>query len=153
MKLSPASCHFIPLRSKYSPQHSVLILNLCSSLNVKGDVSYPHKTTGKVIVCKAPPLQLHISKEHPCPHLYITTLLSCTFVMSAYTWTESVDMVISRQMLEPSFLLLCCTNNIATFKKYGIPVSMGLFQALVWNAILNSSGQHDLVFYLLNSQL
>jgi hypothetical protein len=24
MQFSPTSCHFIPLRSKYSPQHSVL---------------------------------------------------------------------------------------------------------------------------------
>jgi hypothetical protein len=33
---SPASCHFIPLGSKYSPQHSFEnIPNLCSSLKVR----------------------------------------------------------------------------------------------------------------------
>jgi hypothetical protein len=40
MQFSPTSCHFVPLWSKYSPQH----LSLCSSLNVKYQVSHPHKT-------------------------------------------------------------------------------------------------------------
>jgi len=31
----PTSRHFLPLRSKYSPQHSVLKLSLCSSLSVR----------------------------------------------------------------------------------------------------------------------
>jgi hypothetical protein len=33
-KFSPPSRHSIPLRPKYSPQHSVLTLSLCTSLNV-----------------------------------------------------------------------------------------------------------------------
>jgi hypothetical protein len=48
MQFSPTSCHFIPLRSKYSPKHPVL--NLCSSLNVRDQFSHPYKTTGKIIV-------------------------------------------------------------------------------------------------------
>jgi hypothetical protein len=41
MQFFPFSCHFIPLRSKYSPQHPVFKnqLSLCSSLNVRGQVS------------------------------------------------------------------------------------------------------------------
>jgi hypothetical protein len=47
----PPSCHFISPKSKYS-----LItlfsktLNVCSSLNMKDQVSYPYNTTGKIIV-------------------------------------------------------------------------------------------------------
>jgi hypothetical protein len=51
MKFSPTTCHFIPLRSKYSPKHPFSnTLNLCSSLNVRDKVSHPYKTTGKIIV-------------------------------------------------------------------------------------------------------
>jgi hypothetical protein len=50
MQSSPASCHFFPLRSEYSPQESVLkTLNLCSSHNVRDQVSHPYKTTGKTL--------------------------------------------------------------------------------------------------------
>jgi hypothetical protein len=47
-----SSCHFIPLRSKYSLQQSVLKYlqsTLCSSLNVRDQVSHPYKTTEKII--------------------------------------------------------------------------------------------------------
>jgi hypothetical protein len=45
MRPHPASCHFIPLRPKYSPQHRVFnTFNLCASLNVRNQVSYPYKT-------------------------------------------------------------------------------------------------------------
>jgi sulfur relay (sulfurtransferase) DsrC/TusE family protein len=38
---SPVSCHFLPLRSKYSPQHLFSkILNLCSSLVVRKHVTH-----------------------------------------------------------------------------------------------------------------
>jgi hypothetical protein len=47
MQFSPASCHFILLRSKYSPQ--LPVLKLCSSLNVRDQVSHPYKTS-KIIV-------------------------------------------------------------------------------------------------------
>jgi hypothetical protein len=51
MQSSPTSCHFIPLRSKYSPQHLFSsTLSLCSSLNVRGQVSHTYETTGKVTV-------------------------------------------------------------------------------------------------------
>jgi hypothetical protein len=38
--------------SKYSPQHIILNHphNLCSSLNVRDQVSHPYRTTGKIIV-------------------------------------------------------------------------------------------------------
>jgi hypothetical protein len=49
MQFSP-TYHFIPLRSKYSPQHPVLTLSLCSSLNIRDQVSHPYRTTGKIIV-------------------------------------------------------------------------------------------------------
>jgi hypothetical protein len=48
---SSASCHFIPLRSKYLL--SILFSNiftLLPSLNVGHQVSHPHRTTGKIIV-------------------------------------------------------------------------------------------------------
>jgi hypothetical protein len=51
MQSSAASCHFLPLSFKYSPQHPVLkSLNLYSSLTVRDKVSYPYKTTGKIII-------------------------------------------------------------------------------------------------------
>jgi hypothetical protein len=46
--ISPASRHFLPLGSKYSPQHPVLKHSLCSSLSVWDQVSYPDKTTSKI---------------------------------------------------------------------------------------------------------
>jgi hypothetical protein len=45
MQLSPASCYLMPFRSKYPPPHPVL----CSSLNVRDQVSHPYKTIDKVI--------------------------------------------------------------------------------------------------------
>jgi hypothetical protein len=50
MKLSPTSHHFISLWSKYSLQHPVLKHNLCSSLNVRDQISHPYRTTGKIII-------------------------------------------------------------------------------------------------------
>jgi hypothetical protein len=49
MQFSPFSRHLILLRSKYPPQHPVLnTLSLCSSLNVRDQVSHPYRTTGSV---------------------------------------------------------------------------------------------------------
>jgi hypothetical protein len=46
----PPCCHFIPLRSQYSPKHPVSnTLCLCSSLNARDQVSHPYKTTGKIV--------------------------------------------------------------------------------------------------------
>ncbi|PNF25245.1 hypothetical protein B7P43_G13294, partial [Cryptotermes secundus] len=53
MQFSPTSCHFISLRSKYSPKKNTLFSNtlrLRSSLNVRDQVSHPYRTTGKIIV-------------------------------------------------------------------------------------------------------
>jgi hypothetical protein len=52
MQFSPTSYHFISLRSKYSPQHPVLRYphSLCSSLNVRDQVSHPYRTTGRITV-------------------------------------------------------------------------------------------------------
>jgi hypothetical protein len=45
MQFSPTSRHF-SLRSKYSPQHPVLKHpSLCSSLNVRDQVSHPYRAT------------------------------------------------------------------------------------------------------------
>jgi hypothetical protein len=52
MQLSPPSHHFIPLPSKYSQVPS----SLCSSLNIGGQVSSRHRTTGKIIVLHIPVL-------------------------------------------------------------------------------------------------
>jgi hypothetical protein len=48
---SPASHHFLHLGSRCSP-HTLFpnTCNLCSSLNVRKQVSYPYKTTGKIII-------------------------------------------------------------------------------------------------------
>jgi hypothetical protein len=46
MSFYPASCHFILLRSKYSPKDPVLKHpHLCPYLNERGQVSHPYKTT------------------------------------------------------------------------------------------------------------
>jgi hypothetical protein len=51
-RFSPSSCHFIPLRSKYSPQHPVLKHHRSMFLyvNAREQVSRPYKTKGKIIV-------------------------------------------------------------------------------------------------------
>jgi hypothetical protein len=44
MQSSPASRHFLPLRSKYSPQHPVLKQpQLCSSFSVIDQVQHEYK--------------------------------------------------------------------------------------------------------------
>jgi hypothetical protein len=51
MQLSPTTCHFIPLRPKYSPKHPVFKYpQSMFSLKVRDQVSHPYKTTGKIIV-------------------------------------------------------------------------------------------------------
>jgi hypothetical protein len=51
VRFSSNSYHFVPLWSKYSPQHPVLnTLSLCSSFNVRHQVPHPYRTTGKLIV-------------------------------------------------------------------------------------------------------
>jgi hypothetical protein len=47
IQLFPATYHFVPLRSDFSPDHPGLKhLNLCSSFNLRDQVSHPYKTTG-----------------------------------------------------------------------------------------------------------
>jgi hypothetical protein len=54
MQFSPFSCHLISLWSEYPPQHPVLKKpRLCSSLNVRDQVSHPYRTTGKIVVLYA----------------------------------------------------------------------------------------------------
>jgi hypothetical protein len=48
MQVSPPSRHLISLRSKYPPQHPAFCL--CSSLNVRDQVSHPYRITGNFIV-------------------------------------------------------------------------------------------------------
>jgi hypothetical protein len=44
-------CHFLPLRSKYFPQHPVVRYPRApSSLNVRDQVSHTYRTTNKIIV-------------------------------------------------------------------------------------------------------
>jgi hypothetical protein len=51
MQSSPISRHFLPFRSKYSPQHLFSnTINLCSSLSVRDQVSNPYRTTGKIMI-------------------------------------------------------------------------------------------------------
>ena len=42
--------YFLPLGSFFLITLFSNILNLCSSLNIRDQVSFPHKTTGKLIV-------------------------------------------------------------------------------------------------------
>jgi hypothetical protein len=46
MQFYPSYYYLIPLRSKYSLQHSVLCL--CCSVNMRDQISHTYKTTGKV---------------------------------------------------------------------------------------------------------
>jgi hypothetical protein len=47
----PTSFHFICLIFRYSPQYPVLnILNLCSSFNMRDQLSHLYKTTVKIMV-------------------------------------------------------------------------------------------------------
>jgi hypothetical protein len=49
MQFCPFSCHLISLRSKYPPQHPVFKNHsLCSSLNVRDQVSHPYRTIPRV---------------------------------------------------------------------------------------------------------
>jgi hypothetical protein len=48
MQFPRVSRHFISLRPRYSPQHPAL--SLCSSLNVRNQVSHPYRTTSIIIV-------------------------------------------------------------------------------------------------------
>jgi hypothetical protein len=50
MQFSPTSCRFISLHSNILSSLFSNSLNLCSSLNVKDQVSHPYRTTGKIIV-------------------------------------------------------------------------------------------------------
>jgi hypothetical protein len=51
IEFSPPSLHFIPLFSKYSPQHPVLKYSQSVFLrNIRNQISHPYKTTGKIIV-------------------------------------------------------------------------------------------------------
>jgi hypothetical protein len=50
MQFSPVSRHFLPPRSEFSPQRSVLTLTLCSSVNVNNRISHPYKTAGNIIL-------------------------------------------------------------------------------------------------------
>jgi hypothetical protein len=50
-EFSTVSCDFLPLRSKYSPQHPVLKrLSPRDSFKMKIHVSLPYKTKGKITV-------------------------------------------------------------------------------------------------------
>jgi RNA:NAD 2'-phosphotransferase (TPT1/KptA family) len=48
MQFSPASCHFLSLITRHSPQHSVLKLSLCSFIRVIYQVSHPYKPQAKL---------------------------------------------------------------------------------------------------------
>jgi hypothetical protein len=51
MQFSPVSLHFVSLRTKYSPQHSVFKHpHICLSVNVRDQVSHPYRTTGTITV-------------------------------------------------------------------------------------------------------
>jgi hypothetical protein len=51
MRFPPHPHLLIPFWPKYSPQHPALKHpSLCSSLNVRDQVSHPYRTTGKIIV-------------------------------------------------------------------------------------------------------
>jgi len=51
MQSSPASHHFLPLRSKNTLLSTLFsnILNICSSFSVTGQVPHPYKTLGKIM--------------------------------------------------------------------------------------------------------
>jgi hypothetical protein len=50
MQSSPSSRYFLPLWSKYSPQHPVIKFNLCSSLRVRDQVSHPYRIISTIMV-------------------------------------------------------------------------------------------------------
>jgi hypothetical protein len=51
MQFSPVSNHFLPLKSKHSPQHPILSHSVYGpSLRMRDQVSYSYKTTGKFMV-------------------------------------------------------------------------------------------------------
>jgi hypothetical protein len=49
MQSPPVSRHFLPLRSKYSPQCPALKHALCPSLSGRDEVSRPYTTIGKIM--------------------------------------------------------------------------------------------------------
>jgi len=56
---SSASCHFPPLRSKYSRQYPVV--SLCPSLSVRDQLSHPYKATDKIMVLYKRVRQKHLT--------------------------------------------------------------------------------------------
>jgi hypothetical protein len=48
VQFSSRSCRFLLLRSRYSPPHPILNHSLCSSLNVRDQVSHPCNTTDTI---------------------------------------------------------------------------------------------------------
>jgi hypothetical protein len=59
-QFSPPFHHFIPLWSKYSPQHPGL--RHLQSVFLRDQVSHPYRTTGKIIVLYS--LIFHVFKQH-----------------------------------------------------------------------------------------
>jgi hypothetical protein len=68
MQFSASSYHFIPLRSKYSPQHHAFKYpQSVFSLNVRQQVSRPYKSTGKIIILL-------------CSNVYVTQMYKITAI-------------------------------------------------------------------------
>jgi hypothetical protein len=65
MKFSSASCYFLPLGSKYSPQRPIFkhCQCVCSSLIFRCKVSHPYKTSREVSGCR---VKLRVSSVAVC---------------------------------------------------------------------------------------
>jgi len=73
---SPASCHFLSLRSKYSPQRFIIRhcqSTLCSSLSVRDQISHTCKIVGQIVVL-FPVVPKDIHTSHLVKHRSVTIM-------------------------------------------------------------------------------
>jgi hypothetical protein len=96
MRFSPPFYHFIPFLYNIL---SILLsntLSLCSSLNVRDQVSHPYRTTGKIIALRVPIFTFFQKTGNYLLNLHDVTLLnnrnlSFTFIFIAIISSSAVE--------------------------------------------------------------
>jgi len=104
LQSSPASHHFLPLRSKYPLQHAVpKHLNVCSSLSAVDQYSHPYKTTGKVLLFLY--FNLHVFRE-------VTGRQETQYRMSGTIPRNSYFL----NFFTNAILISCCCSKVLTLR-------------------------------------
>jgi hypothetical protein len=138
MQFTPASCHFLPVRYKYSPQHPVL-KQPCSSFSVREYISHPHKTTDKIIVLYILILKFCIISTHNTPKTkpaYFSVLPKVNFPYFAILPSYMRRGGLHTNSLRLSCLLSCSKSDFCSVVKVNImsyPLRFGLVLSVPWN--------------------